>query len=234
MLTLDANPGLKAKTLGINRTVATDGLSVVEAEIGTISGAGSVITPASAWTGEANISGGAFVALDADAGLSIPVTPGDQPRNVYPIVNQTANASGTSTWASGPGALGTTQNGGIGDQGITDAPGKLSPLTLEGVLPAAATAVDVHTDAAASVDALLLQPLVSTVSFTGPSGDGTLYVSAASTVSHRDVAVPRGFVLTQKGYDAGGKPVKLARPGKAKATVAIAPGGFTMVSLTRR
>jgi len=231
MLTLDANPGLKAKTLGINRTVATDGLSVVEAETGTISGAGSVITPASAWTGEANISGGA---LDAGAGLSIPVTPGDQPRNVYPIINQTANASGTSTWTSGPDPLDTTQNGGVGDQGITDAPGKLSPLTLEGVLPAAATAVGVHTDAAASVDALLLQPLVSTVSFTGPSGDGTLYVSAASTVSQRDVTVPRGFVLRQKGYDAGGKPVKLAKPGKAKTTVVIAPGGFTMVSLTQK
>lgn len=234
MLTLDANPGLKAQALGINRTVATDGLGVVEAETGTISGVGSVVTPDSAWTGEANISGGAFVALDAGAGLRIPVTPSDQPRHVYPIINQTAEESGTSTWASGPDSLGTTQNGGVGDQGITDAPGKLSPLTLEGVLPAGASAVDVSTDAAASVDALLLQPLVSTVSFTGPSGDGALYVSAATTVSQRDVTVPRGFVLTQKGYDAGGKRVKLAKPGRAKTTVVIAPGGFTMVSLTRR
>ena len=69
MLALDANPELKAKALGINRTVSTHGLSVVEAESGAITGDGTVVKPASAWTGEANISGGAYVAPE---GRSVP------------------------------------------------------------------------------------------------------------------------------------------------------------------
>jgi hypothetical protein len=75
MLTLDANPALKAKALGINKTVSTVGLSVVEAETGTITGSGSVVRPPSAWTGEANPSGGAYVALAAGDTLSIRFPP---------------------------------------------------------------------------------------------------------------------------------------------------------------
>ena len=39
MLALDDNPELKKQALGINGTVSTDGLTVVEAETGTITGA---------------------------------------------------------------------------------------------------------------------------------------------------------------------------------------------------
>lgn len=51
MLTPDANPALKAKALGIDETVSTVGLSVVEAEAGTITGSGTVVMPSSSWTG---------------------------------------------------------------------------------------------------------------------------------------------------------------------------------------
>src|SRR5664280_3698618 len=64
MEALDANPALKAEALGINKTVGVNGLSVVEAESGTITGSGSV-TPASAWTGAAIWSGGAYVELNS-------------------------------------------------------------------------------------------------------------------------------------------------------------------------
>jgi hypothetical protein len=235
MLTLDANPALKSKALGIDETVSTTGLSVVEAESGTITGSGSVVTPSSAWTGESNWSKGAYVALGAGGAVSIPVAAADQARNVYPIVNQVEAPSGATSWTAGATRLGSTQNGGAGAQGITDAPGKLFPFSLTSTLPAGATAVVGASDGEAALDALLIQPLISTVAVTGPAGDSTLYVSAATVSSVRTVAVPKGFMLEQHAFDSSGRPV--AAPGDAAdraGRVTIAAGGFTVVTLVRR
>ncbi|MBP2217881.1 hypothetical protein [Arthrobacter sp. CAN_C5] len=130
MLVLDANPELKADALGIDETVATDGLTVVEAESGSITGDGAMVTAESAWTGEANISGGAYAQLGNGSRLRIPVPAHQQDRNVYPVVNRTIEEAGTTTW-SGKRKLGTTPNGGAGEQGITDAPGLLQPFSLD-------------------------------------------------------------------------------------------------------
>ena len=79
MLTLDRNPVLRARALGIDRTVAIEGLSVVEAESGVLTGDGAVVTPASAWTGEALWSGGAYVALTEGDRVTIPIRPPSSP-----------------------------------------------------------------------------------------------------------------------------------------------------------
>ncbi|TFD47888.1 hypothetical protein E3T55_14300 [Cryobacterium frigoriphilum] len=237
MLTLDANPTLKAAALGIDTTVSTSGLSVVEAEAGIISGTGMNNIPESAWTGEANWSGGAYAALNAGDTLSLTVPASDQDRNVYPIVNQTEAASGSTTWTTGRTTLGDTLNGDAGGQGITDAPGKLSPLSLDRALPGGATNVTGTTTGAAAIDALLLQPQISTVAVSGAGGDSTLYVSATTETRTQQVAVPNGFVLTQRGYDATGQAVaeRAGQKGHDRAgRVTIAPGGFTLVTLTRR
>ncbi|MGO4785092.1 hypothetical protein [Cryobacterium sp. W22_MBD10_FK3] len=240
MLVLDAHPELKAAALGITATVGTHGLSVVEAESGVLAG-GTVTTPASAWTGEANWSGGAYVDLAAGGTLRITVPADDQARRVHPIVNQAVDPSGTTTWTTGkpgkPGAgrwltLGTTANGGAGEQGVTEAPGQLLPLPLTGTLPGRATEVVGTTDAAAQLDALLIQPLISTVTVTGPAGDSTLFVSADVADSQRRIDVPRGQQLVQQAFDATGQPVADAHRGKGEARsgkVFIAAGGFTQV-----
>jgi hypothetical protein len=240
MLLLDANPDLKAAALGITATVATHGLSVVEAEGGVITG-GSVVTPESAWTGEANWSGGAYVELTAGGRVSITVPADDQARRVHPIVNQVEDPSGTTTWTGGIGRsgkgktkpLGTTENGGAGAQGITEAPGQLLPLPLPKTLAGKATRLVGITDGAAQVDALMLQPLISTVAVTGPAGDSTLYISADEADTLRRVDVPRGQKLVQQAFDAAGQPLadKRTDDGKAHARtkVFIAAGGFTQV-----
>ncbi|MBX0301142.1 hypothetical protein K2F54_14295 [Cryobacterium sp. 1639] len=241
MLTLDAHPDLKAAAQGITATVGTHGLSVVEAESGAITG-GTVTTPASSWTGEANWSGGAYVDLAAGGTLRITVPTDDQERRVHPIVNQVVDPSGATTWTADkrPGKgkdrsllLGTTANGGAGEQGVTEAPGQLLPLPLtSGVLPARATQVVGTTDAAAQLDALLIQPLISTVEVTGPAGDSTLFVSAAESDTERRIDVPRGQKLVQQAFDAAGQPVGDAHRGKGhgrSGTVVIAAGGFTQV-----
>ena len=235
MLALDENPALKAKALGIDETVGTDGLSVVEAESGAITGTGSVVTPPSAWTGEANWSRGAYVALGAGGSVSIPVPAADQARNVYPIVNQAVAPAGATRWASGTTALGSTPNGGAGEQGITDAPGKLFPFSLSRTLPAGATSVVGTSDGDAALDALLIQPLVSTVSVSGPAGDSTLYVSAATVSSVRTVDVPKGYKLEQSVYDSSGRLVPTrGHSVTSSGRVTIAAGGFTLVTLVRK
>ncbi|MFJ5957586.1 hypothetical protein ACIQC5_16710 [Paenarthrobacter sp. NPDC092416] len=237
MLALDANPTLKTKALGINKTVSTNGISVVEAESGSIAGSGSVVKPASAWTGEANYSGGAYVALEPGASLSIQVPGADQERNVYPIINQGMAPSGTTIWAAGKVQLGATANGGVGAQGITEAAGKLSPLALHQSLPARADEVVGKTNGAALIDALLIQPLISSVSVTGSAGDSTLYVSAANETLVQKVDVPLGFVIQQQAYDSSGKslaPNRNALGLDKSGRVTIAPGGFTVVQLVRK
>src|SRR5664280_257647 len=236
METLDANPALKAEALGINKTVGVNGISVVEAESGTITGSGSVVTPAFAWTGAAIWSGGAYVELNSGASVSIPVPVSDTARNLYPIVNQSQAPAGRTAWSAGNTQLGSTPNGGAGAQGIAGAPGKLFPFALKATLPAGATAVVGRSNGVASVDALLIQPLVSTVAVTGPAGDCTLYISSTTTTSTRTITVPKGLVAQQLEYDSTGKPVGLAGAVSAtggSASVTIPAGGFTVVRLVR-
>jgi hypothetical protein len=236
METLDANPVLKAKTLGISKTIGIDGLTVVEAESGTITGSGTVVTPASAWTGEAIWSGGSYVALQAGGSVRIPVPSSDQARNVYAVVNQQEAPAGSTNWSAGTSQLGSTPNGGAAPQGITDAPGKLFPFTLAHTLPAGATAVVGTSDGAASLDALLVQPLISTVAVTGRGGDLTMYVSSALETSTRAVVVPKGFVLQERAFDSSGKPVAATRDSieaQRASRVTVAAGGFTFVTLAR-
>jgi hypothetical protein len=236
MLTLDANPVLKAKALGINKTVAVNGLSVVEAESGTVAG-GSVVTLPDAWTGESLWSGSAYVALTSGGSVSIPVPASDQARNVYPIVNQSVAPSGNTVWTAGNVQLGSTSNGGAGASGITDASGKIFPFSLQRTLPAGVSAVVGTTEGAASVDALLIQPQISTVAVTGPAGDSTLYISSTTSTSTRFIDVPKGFVLQQRAFDSRGKSFTVSGDGVASGhsgQVTVAAGGFTLVKLVRR
>ena len=216
--------------------MSTHGLSVVEAETGTITGGGSVVKPASAWTGEANISGGAYVDLKAGASLSIPLPAADEPQNIYPIVNQGIAPSGTTAGLPPRGPLGTTSNGGARAQGITEAPGVLFPFALRRALPAGAAAVVGSTDGDVALDALLVQPQLSTVAVDGSGGQATLYVSAAPKSMVRTVNLPAGFHLSQQAFDASGRPVA-AGPKQNGADqsgrISVAPGGFTWVSLVR-
>ena len=236
MEALDANPALKAEALGINKTVGVNGLSVVDANSGTITGNGSLVIPASTWTGAAQWSSSSYVALNAGASVSIPVAPSDQARNLYPVVNQGVAPARSTVWTAGNVQLGSTPNGGAGATGIAAAPGKLFPFTLARTLPAGATAVVGTSNGAAAVDSLLIQPLISTVAVTGPAGDSTLYISSTTTTSTRTIDVPKGFVLEQRAFDSTGKPFAVAGDGFVfghSNRVTIAAGGFTVVNLVR-
>ncbi|WCI07985.1 hypothetical protein PJ267_15605 [Arthrobacter sp. OVS8] len=57
-----------------------------------------------------------------------------------------------------------------------------------------------------ALDALLVQPQLSTVAVDGSGGQATLYVSAAPKSMVRTVNLPAGFHLSQQAFDASGRP----------------------------
>ena len=152
-------------------------------------------------------------------------------------MNLGVEPSGRTTWTAGRTRLGSTPNGGAGDQGITEAPGMLLPLTVGRALPSGASAVVGRSDGAVGLDALLVQPLISSVAVTGRGGELTLYVSAADRTILRAVPVPRGFALQQRVYDSTGRLVA-GGDGRTQSArrglVTVVAGGFTVVGLVRK
>jgi hypothetical protein len=173
MLALDARPDVRAIAAGATSVVAQSGLSVVEAESGSLAGAASVVTPPAAWTGSANWSG-SYVQASNGATVTIPVS-GAGGALVHPVVDVAAAPSGTTSWVatlrSGRVvALGTTANGGAGPQGIAPTSDPLLPLTLRTPLPAGAVSVTARVSGTLRLDALLVQPSVGQLALGGASG----------------------------------------------------------------
>ncbi|WP_022882445.1 hypothetical protein [Gryllotalpicola ginsengisoli] len=173
MLTLDAHPRIRAVATRATNVISRSGLSVAEAESGTLSGAGSVQTPTSAWTGSANWSS-SYVEASTGASVTIPLASGITASKVYPIVDVASASSGSTYWTATLRSghvvsLGTTGNGGLGAQGIAPTPDALLPLSLPTAVPADAVSVTARVvSGSVKIDALLLQPEVSQLSLGGP------------------------------------------------------------------
>ncbi|WP_237706749.1 hypothetical protein [Kribbella flavida] len=219
MLALDASLARLARRLGAGQLART-GLELVEAESAQLAGGASVVTPPSAWTGESQWSGGAFVSLPAGSSASWEVPAAAQARLVLPVVDLLpARDAGRSTWTGAGRRLGVVDHGAGGAQGVSAAPGALLPITLAQPLPAGARAVAATSSGeAVRVDALLLLPLISSLRL----GDGQLL---ASVDAHsRSVPVAgRGIAYS---YDASGV---LRSRRRVTGRVAVVAGGFTVV-----
>ena len=98
MLALDAHPAVKAQAVALTRRTAVDGITVAEAESGTLTGPATVATPPSTWTGSANWSGGQYVQAGDGSTITIPVPARSSARNVYPIVNRGQGDAGSTAW----------------------------------------------------------------------------------------------------------------------------------------
>ncbi len=224
MLALDAHPEA-ARLASSIRGYGFDGLAVVEAESGTLAGGASVVTPPSAWTGAANWSGGAYVSVPAGGSVTVDVT-GHDGDLVHPIVNRRPGRLGTSGYyALGPNGrrtpLGRLANGGLGEAGVVEADGLLKPFPLERRLPDGTVAVLVVSGGDLQLDALLLQPVVSTVRYDRRSRRPSVLYSNASTTATRVNAVSpgAGSTWTSEGIprgDGGG------------SVLAVTGGGFAI------
>lgn len=207
MLALDGHP--KAAAIASSVTgYRWHGLHVAEAEAGVLGGGATVVRPPSAWTGAANWSGGAYVSAPRGGSVSIAVS-GDDGALVHPIVNRRTGDRGTSRYyavdARGRRTLlGEIANGGLVQAGVVRAEGLLRPVPLRRPLPKGTEKVLAESDGDLQLDALLLQPRVSTTEYVTTAGSTVLYVNATgATATTAALAAGRGRAWTATGEERG-------------------------------
>jgi hypothetical protein len=214
MLALDAHPEIAARAQSVATVAVQDGLTVVEGETAT---GGSVVTPPSAWTGESQFGGGAYLSLAQGATATLQTGAG----SVEPVVYEPYPGSVTSTWN-----LGKLRSG-VGEPGITEAPGALLPSPLKKV-SSGGTLTVTATKGTLSLDAVIVRPTVSRLVLTGDGGRTEL-VNSASTSRVSTSVGTAGVRSVAKVYDATGKLVKTERV-RGVVSIRLPGGGFAVVT----
>ncbi len=228
MLALDAHPEVAAAAQTMTTLVSMDGVAVAEAETGTVGDPAEVVTPESGWTGESAWSGGAYVSMPDGSSGTWEVEASEQPRLVLPIVDLVEGDSVQLDFSAGDESLGRVDTGAGGAQGVTDAPGSLLPVTLDGELPAGVTELSVTATgegAPAKLDAVLLIPVVSRLVLSG-GGHETVLLHNATDVARTgtvEQSGPAGTVWSS--YDRFGELVENGGGG----SVSLQPQGFAVV-----
>ncbi len=229
MIALDAHPEVAAAAQTMTTLGTQDGVAVVEGEAGVVAGGATVVTPESSWTGESAWSGGAYVQMPAGATGTWTVPASDRPRLVLPVADLVDTDSATLEFSVGGVSLGRIDTGAGGAQGITDAPGSLVPVTLTGMLPAGATeftAVASGDGATATLDAVLLIPVVSRLVLSGDGQETVLMHNATDDVRTANVVQDGPGVSMWSSYDRTGTFVE---EGVGNA-IALRPQGFAVVA----
>jgi hypothetical protein len=219
MLALDESPSLARAARDAGAVRHRESTVLVEGES---ADGGTVVTPPSAWTGESQWSGGAYVRLaDDGAGWTVPTA--DQPRLLSPVVDEVPGYGATS-WSAGGTRLGTVDHDGA-PQGDSPAPGALLPVTLRTPLPPDATSVTATSTGESTVDALLLRPEVSQVVYP----HAALLQSAATGWRTRPVDIGNASRVSVHSYDGAGRLVDRATGAGPTVRARVAPGGFTVL-----
>ncbi|WP_435748334.1 hypothetical protein [Microbacterium sp. PMB16] len=203
MLLLDANRDVAKLATSITGLTSFSGLRVLDAEKARLSPGAVVETPAGgAWTGEGNLSGGAFVRLAKGEWAEFDVTEAGGILHGL-IWRQTANV-GDAVWevCRGRKKVWSTKTpaGGTGDRGLTEADGMLVPQLLGGDLPDGPVTVRCTSRGDVRLDALVIQPRVVTAVYATSSGSAVLYANG-SRREERVRALARG---NGQAYDADG------------------------------
>jgi hypothetical protein len=226
--------------LGYNRISAQVTYQKVEAEAGVLSGAATVVTPASAWTGEGLWSDGKYADLAAGGSDRIAVTaPADGRYLVYLVFDKQmgpADSVGVRVSVDGVSA-GRDNEGGAGAQGVSPNPDYLwiDSLPVRQNLTAGAHSVRLDYSGSggthAKIDAILLQPMIeSKVLEDGKGATLAAYKSLSGVESQVVLPMPaREWVVLV--YDRNGKLVdRLLLNSKRMSTIPVRPFGYTIAS----
>jgi hypothetical protein len=150
------------------------------------------------------------------------------------VVDLQPQSTAVTTFRAGDTVLGTVRSGDVGEQGDSDAPGALLPVTLPLTLPAGETTVTATTEAdgddQARLDALMVEPLVSRLVLAGSRHGMALLRSAATVPQDATVSVVGTSPAKVEVYDGQGRRVAMSlvkEPGAVQVTVVA--GGFTIV-----
>ena len=234
MLALDAHPEVKTAAYDAVRE-SLETWQLFEAESGSLSG-GEVVTPESAWNGEANWSGGAYVTLSSGDALNVDVdlpTAGRyallpvferQPVNLYAA--GTDLTLGEQTYRlplGGAGNPGVSENEGLLTIALAKTPGQVRALDAgTASLTATATGEPVH------LDAFLLRPEVARIALSGDASQ-TLLQSFAPQRRVLELGVP-GAVAVAYVYDETGRLTETVRGTEGAIRVPVVAGGFSYVT----
>ena len=126
MLALDAHPSVRRIATSSSQIRQVVGTQYVQAEDGTLGSGATVVTPASAWTGEALYDAGSYVDLADRGGETMALAP--HPRSlVIPVLDLRPDSSARTTFVSGGSLLGSVRSNAVGPQGDSEAPGARFP-----------------------------------------------------------------------------------------------------------
>jgi YD repeat-containing protein len=236
MLALDAHPDVAAAATSRNARVGQLSWSLVEAESGTLKGKASVVTPASAWTGESLWSGGRYVQLSPGGRVTVSATLPETGRyRLLPVFDrQQAPLQSLGTrhrFDTVP--LGIQWHGGAGAQGVSPTSGYLDigNVGTNRVLDAGSVAIEsayVGDGAPVRLDALLVQPEIERLLL---SGDGGRQGVLRSWATQRRLATLDAGTggLTAFAYDANGKLIETTH-GTGSFAVPVEAYGFTYLT----
>ena len=231
MQVLDANPDLAALARSAATIHTRDGLTVLEAESGFLSKNSTIVTPTSPWTGESQFSGGKYVATGPGSTIGWALPAATQPRLVQPVVELAPGSSGRSTVLAGGSLLGTVRFGAVGPQGNAPSRTELLPIALNRpVDPNARTVTLRTTGGTGNIDALLVMPEVATLSADGAGHAVALLTSKSDSTEHRAVTLGGSGSAVASAYDRTGTLLTRSATTDRNPTVAIAPGGFTVLT----
>ena len=224
MQLLDANPDVARIATGITGLSSFSGLRALDAESARLSSGCTVERPeGGAWTGEGNLSGGAFVRVPDGEYVEFDVT--EQGGVLHGLVWRQAAEAGTALWEVRRGGRrlwsAETAAGGTGDRGLTEADGMLVPELLGGGLPEGPVTVRCTSRGDLRLDALVIQPRIATAVYATSAGATVLY---ADTTGQQQRVTP----LAAGGgtaYDAAGAARGNGTPG---GRVRVRGGGFTI------
>ena len=240
MIALDAHPEVAARAVSVTRGTAMSGLTAVEAE-GSTATTGTVVTPESAWTGESQYGGGAYLSLARGQKAAITIGAGaDGPgiagglRHVEPVTFRPNPGSASSLWTAKLVPLGLVRDR-AGAQGITAVTGVLLPQpTLLPVSGRRDSVTVTGVSGTVALDAVIVRPLLSRLVLEGAdaaagAANSTELVHSTEVVPQRATVGTAGAAATLRSYDSGGALVD-ERAITGTAGVTVRPGGFVVVT----
>jgi len=208
----------------------------VEAEAGALAGAATVVTPASAWTGESLWSGGKYVQLGRGSSVSVTAAlPITGRYRLLPVFDH-QRAPRTSAGAAhrvGTIPFGTLYHGGAGPRGISPTDGYLdignvgsSTVLAQGTQRVLSSYRG--SGRPARLDALLVQPEIEELLLAGTAGRQGLLRSWAPVRRTQSVAVGTARA-TAYSYDRYGRLVRTVTGIGGTLSVPIEPYGFAYI-----
>jgi hypothetical protein len=231
MQALDGHPELAALAQASASIHTRNGLRIIEAEAGTVTGPAVTVKPVSAWTGESQWSG-QYVAAGPGSTVTWQLPADTQARLIQPVVELTPHSPAHTTFTTADTILGDVSYGAVGPQGNAPSPTELTPVRLQATIDPATTTVTARTgDGTGNIDALLVMPDIATLAADGNGHAVTLLTSKSGSTERRSVPLSGAGKASLSVYDRDGRLVThTTTTGGGTATALITPGGFTILT----